>query len=104
MSIFIKIDILKPSLIQHFKKKMSTFINIEQKSGDYAILVMDLTQLSMRTAMRSMIQKSIRHEYPLLPDASVLIHTTGKKLNEMESYKIKNAVNSTKNSNLRRIR
>jgi len=38
MSIFIKIDILKPSLIQHFKKKVSTFINIEQKSGNYTIL------------------------------------------------------------------
>jgi len=37
MSIFIKIDILKPSLIQHFKKKVSIIINIEQKSKNYAI-------------------------------------------------------------------
>ncbi len=37
ISIFIKIDILKPSLIKHFKKKVSTFINIEQKSSVYTI-------------------------------------------------------------------
>jgi hypothetical protein len=37
MSIFIKIDILKPSLIHHFKKKVSIIINIEQKSVNYAI-------------------------------------------------------------------
>jgi hypothetical protein len=39
MSIFIKIDILKPSLIKHLKKKMSTFIKVEQKSGDYTIII-----------------------------------------------------------------
>jgi hypothetical protein len=39
MSIFIKIDILKPSLIQHFKKKVSIIINIEQKFQDYAIYI-----------------------------------------------------------------
>jgi hypothetical protein len=38
ISIFIKIDISKPSLIQHFKKKISNIINIEQKSGNYATL------------------------------------------------------------------
>jgi hypothetical protein len=37
MSIFIKIDILKPSLIQHFKKKISIIINFEQKKENYAI-------------------------------------------------------------------
>jgi hypothetical protein len=37
MSIFIKIDISKPALIQHFKKKVSTIINIEQKSKNCAI-------------------------------------------------------------------
>jgi hypothetical protein len=42
MSIFIKIDISKPSLIQHFKKKISIIINIEQKSGNYAINEMSL--------------------------------------------------------------
>jgi hypothetical protein len=38
MSIFIKIDISKPSLIQRFKKKVSIIINLEQKFGNYAIL------------------------------------------------------------------
>ncbi len=38
MSIIIKIDIFKTSIIKRFKKKVSTFINIEQKSGDYATL------------------------------------------------------------------
>jgi len=42
MSIFIKIDILKPFLIQHFKKKISTFINIEQKCENYAIYIKTL--------------------------------------------------------------
>ena len=37
MSIFIKIDISKPSLIKHFKKKVSIIINVEQKSENYAI-------------------------------------------------------------------
>jgi len=45
MSIFIKIDILKPSLIQHFKKKVSIIINktfypsslIETKKEFYGI-------------------------------------------------------------------
>jgi hypothetical protein len=37
MSIFIKIDISKPSLIGHFKKKVSIIINFEQKSRDDAI-------------------------------------------------------------------
>jgi hypothetical protein len=37
MSIFIKIDISKPSLIQYFKKKISIIINFEQKFGNYAI-------------------------------------------------------------------
>lgn len=31
MSIFINLYNSKPSLIQHFKKKISTFINFEQK-------------------------------------------------------------------------
>jgi hypothetical protein len=39
MSIFIKIDILKPSLIQHFLKKISIIINIEQRFGNYAIFM-----------------------------------------------------------------
>jgi predicted DNA-binding protein YlxM (UPF0122 family) len=38
MSIFIKIDISKPSIIAHFKKKVSIIINIEQKFGNYIIL------------------------------------------------------------------
>ena len=38
MSNFIKIDIFKSSLIKRFKKKMSIFIKIEQKAGDYTIL------------------------------------------------------------------
>jgi hypothetical protein len=39
MSIFIKIDILKPSLIKHFKKKVSIFINIDKKNGNYPIIL-----------------------------------------------------------------
>jgi len=39
MSIFIKIDILKPSLIKHFKKKVSIIINIDEKFGNYAIYI-----------------------------------------------------------------
>jgi hypothetical protein len=48
MSIFIKIDISKPSLIQHFKKKISTFINIEQKCGIYAILLLVVNSDELR--------------------------------------------------------
>jgi len=38
ISIFIKIDILKPSLIEHFNKKISIIIKIEQKSEFYATI------------------------------------------------------------------
>jgi len=37
VSIFIKVDILKPFLKRAFKKKMSIFANVEQKIGNYAI-------------------------------------------------------------------
>jgi len=38
MSTFIKVDILKPSIIQHFKIKISIIIKMEEKSGDYTII------------------------------------------------------------------
>jgi hypothetical protein len=37
VSTFINIDISKPSLIKHFKKKISIIINVEQKTKYYAI-------------------------------------------------------------------
>jgi hypothetical protein len=37
MSIFIKIDISRASIIRHLKKKISNIINVEQKPGDCVI-------------------------------------------------------------------
>jgi hypothetical protein len=40
LSIFIKIDTSKLFLIKHLKKKMSIFIKVEEKAGDYAMLML----------------------------------------------------------------